>query len=66
MSFKSHIILKELPRRSPGGKPLPLHYKYFKFSIYSKIEIVLVLDNEEVTPKGLDIDGASLIYIIKA
>jgi len=65
MSFKSYIVLKGLLRRSPGGKPLPPRYKSFKSSIYLKIEIVIVLDNKEVTFRGLGIDGASLIYIIK-
>jgi len=57
---------KGFPRRSLGGKPLLLCYKSFKSSIYSKIEIVIVLDNEKVIFRGLGIDGISLIYIIKA
>jgi len=66
VSFKSYIVLKGLPRRSLGGKPLPPRCKSFKSSIYLKIEMAIVLDNKEVTPKGLGIDGVSLIYIIKA
>jgi len=66
VSFKSHIVLKGLPRRSLGGKLLPPRYKSFKSSIYLKIEMAIVLNNEEVTFRGLGIDGVSLIYIIKA
>ena len=66
MSFKSYIVLKGLPKHSLGGKLLPSRCKFFKFSIYLKIEMVIVLDNEEVTSRGLGIDGVSLIYIIKA
>ena len=59
-------MLKGLSRRSLDGKPLLPRYRSFKSSIYLKIERAIVLDNEEVTPRGLGIDSASLIYIIKA
>jgi len=66
MSSKSYIILKGLPKRSLSSKPLLSRCKSFKLFIYLKIEIVIVLGNEEVTFRGLGIDSVSLIYIIKA
>ena len=66
MSLKSHIMSKGHLRYSPGGKSLPSHCRSFKSSIYLKIEMAIVLSNKEVTPRGLGIDSASLIYIIKA
>jgi len=66
MFFKSHIILKRLPKRSLSGKPLPLHRKSFKSSIYLKIKIAIILNNNKITFRGLGINSISLIYIIKA
>jgi hypothetical protein len=57
------LELKRHPKHSLGGKPLLSHYKSFESSIYSKIEMPIVLGNEEVTPRVLGIDSASLIYI---
>ena len=59
MSFK----LKEYPKHSLGSKPLLLHCRSFKSSIYLKIEMLIVLGNKEVTPRVLGIDSISLIYI---
>ena len=59
MSFK----LKEYPKHSLGSKPLPLHYRSFKSSIYLKIEMLIILGNKEVTPRVLGIGSVSLIYI---
>ena len=59
------LKLKGHPKHSLGGKLLPLRCRSFKSSIYLKIERVIVLDNK-VTLRGLGIDSASLIYIIKA
>ena len=57
------LKLKGHPKYSLGGKPLPSRYKSFKSSIYSKIEMLIVLGNKEVTLRVLGIDSASLIYI---
>ena len=57
------LKLKGHPKRSLGGRLLPLHYRSFKSSIYLKIEMLIVLGNEEVTSRVLGIDSASLIYI---
>jgi len=52
-------------KHSLGNKPLLLHYKSFKSSIYLKIKMPIILGNKEITPRGLGIDSVSLIYIIK-
>jgi hypothetical protein len=57
------LELKGHPKYSLGGKPLPLCYRSFESSIYSKIEMPIVLGNKEVTPRVLGIDSTSLIYI---
>ena len=57
------LKLKGHPKYSLGGKPLLLYYRFFKSSIYLKIEMPIVLGNKEVTPRVLGIDSASLIYI---
>ena len=57
------LKLKGHPKRSLGNKLLLLYYRSFKSSIYLKIEMPIVLGNEEVTPRVLGIDSASLIYI---
>ena len=57
------LELKGHPKCSLGGKPLLLCYRFFESSIYLKIEMPMVLDNEEVTSKVLGIDNVSLIYI---
>jgi len=57
------LELKGHPKRSLGGKPLLLRCGSFKSSIYSKIEMLIVLGNRGVTSKVLGIDSASLIYI---
>jgi hypothetical protein len=57
------LKLKGHPKCFLGGKPLPSCYKSFESSIYSKIEMLIVLGNKEVTPKVLGIDNTSLIYI---
>jgi hypothetical protein len=55
--------LKRHPKHSLGGKPLLLHYRSFESSIYSKIEMPIVLGNKELTLRVLGIDSISLIYI---
>jgi len=57
------LKLKGHPKSSLGSKLLLLYYKSFKSSIYLKIEMPIVLGNEEVTSRVLSIDSASLIYI---
>jgi hypothetical protein len=61
--YSMPLELKEHPKYSLGGKLLLSHYKFFKSSIYLKIEMLIVLGNEEVTPRVLGIDSISLIYI---
>ena len=55
--------LKGHPKYSLGSKPLLLYCGFFESSIYSKIEILRVLGNKEVTFRVLGIDNISLIYI---
>ena len=55
--------LKGHPKYSLSGKPLLLYCRSFKSFIYLKIEMPIVLGNEEVTFRVLGIDSASLIYI---
>ena len=57
------LKLKGHPKRSLGGRPLPLYCRSFKSSIYLKIEMLIILGNKEVTPRVLGIDSVSLIYI---
>jgi len=64
--YSISLKLKGHPKHSIGGKLLLLRCRSFKSSIYLKIEMLIVLGNEKVTPRGLGIDSASLIYIIKA
>jgi hypothetical protein len=57
------LELKRHFKHSLGGKPLLLHCGSFESSIYLKIEMPIILGNEEVTFRVLGIDSASLIYI---
>jgi hypothetical protein len=57
------LKLKKHPKHSLSGKPLLLRYRSFESSIYLKIEMPIVLGNEEVIFRVLGIDSASLIYI---
>jgi hypothetical protein len=57
------LKLKGYPKYSLGGKLLLLYYKSFESSIYLKIEMLIILGNEEVTFRVLGIDSVSLIYI---
>jgi hypothetical protein len=57
------LELKGHPKHSLGGKLLLLYCESFESSIYLKIEMPIVLGNEEVTPRVLGIDSMSLIYI---
>jgi hypothetical protein len=57
------LKLKGHPKHSLNNKPLPLYYRSFESSIYSKIEMPIILGNEEVTLRVLGIDSTSLIYI---
>ena len=61
--YNMSLKLKGHPKRSLGGRLLPLRCGSFKSSIYLKIEIPIVLGNKEVTPRVLGIGSISLIYI---